>query len=51
MTENENMNNLFRLEVNTGLGGYGFIDNIHELLEDIKREFGERIREEVEKWL
>lgn len=50
MTENKNMHNLFRLEVDTGSGGYGFTDNINQLLEDIESEFGKIIREEVKKW-
>lgn len=30
----------FRIEVNTGNGGYGFIDTVPELLEDVEREYG-----------
>lgn len=50
VTENKNMHNLFRLEVDTGSSGYGFTDNINQLLEDIESEFGKIIREEVKKW-
>ena len=31
------MNNLFRLEVDTGSGGYGFTDTYVELLEDVEK--------------
>lgn len=44
------MNNLFRLEVDTGSGGYGFTDTYVELLKDVEDEYGKEIREEVEKW-
>ena len=44
------MNNLFRLEVDTGSGGYGFTDTYAELLKDVEDEYGKEIREEVEKW-
>ena len=44
------MNNLFRLEVDTGSGGYGFTDTYAELLEDVEYEYGKEIKEEVEKW-
>ena len=49
MTENKNMHNLFRLEIDTDSGGYGFIDNINQLLEDIESEFRKIIRKEVKK--
>ena len=44
------MNNLFRLEVDTGYGGSGFTDTYAELLEDVEYEYGKEIKEEVEKW-
>lgn len=44
------LNNLFRLEVDTGSGGYGFTDTYAELLEDVEYEYGKEIKEEVEKW-
>ena len=44
------MNNLFRLEVDTGSGGYGFTDTYAELLEDVEYEYGKEIKEEVKKW-
>ena len=44
------MNNLFRLEVDTGSEGYGFTDTYAELLKDVEDEYGKEIREEVEKW-
>ena len=44
------MNNLFRLEVDAGSEGYGFTDTYAELLEDVEYEYGEEIKEEVEKW-
>ena len=31
------MNNLFRLEVDTGSGGYGFTDTYAELLEEVEK--------------
>ena len=46
----EIINNLFRLEVDTGSGGYGFTDTYVELLEDVEYEYGKEIKEEVEKW-
>lgn len=44
------MTNLFRLEVDTGGGGYGYDDNFEELLEDVSREFGIDVMKEVLKW-
>lgn len=44
------MADLFRLEVDTGSGGYGFTDTLEELLTDVEREYGEETRNEVEKW-
>ena len=44
------INNLFRLEVDTGSRAYGFTDTYAELLEDVEYEYGEEIKEEVEKW-
>ena len=44
------MNNLFRLEVDLGYGGYGYTDTFGELLDDVEREYGESIKSEVEEW-
>jgi hypothetical protein len=44
------MENLFRLEVDTGSGGYGFTDTFDELLEDVEYEYGEKTRDEVKEW-
>ena len=38
---------LFRLEVNTGSGGYGFTDTLSELMDDVENEYGD----EVEAWV
>ena len=44
------MENLFRLEVNTGSGGYGFTDTFDELLEDVENEYGEETKDEIKEW-
>ena len=44
------MENLFRLEVDTGSGGYGFTDTFDELLEDVESEYGEETKDEIKKW-
>ena len=44
------MNNMFRLEVNLGSRGYGFDDNLDQLLDDVETEYGEEIKNEVEIW-
>lgn len=41
---------LFRLEVDTGSGGYGFTDTLSELMEDVENEYGDETKVEVEKW-
>ena len=41
---------LFRLEVDTGSGGYGFTDTLNELMEYVENEYGDEIKVEVEKW-
>lgn len=41
----------FRIEVNTGNGGYGFIDTVPELLEDVEREYGTDEVKKVSEWL
>ena len=41
---------LFRLEVDTGSGGYGFIDTLSELMEDVENEYGDEVKTEVETW-
>ena len=40
----------FRLEVNTGSGGYGFTDTLSEQMENFKKEYGDEIKAEVETW-
>lgn len=40
----------YRMEVDTGSGGYGFDDTFVELLEDVENEYGVKIMEEVKKW-
>lgn len=34
------MDNIFRIEVDTGNGGYGFTDTLPELLADVDMEYG-----------
>ena len=41
---------LFRLEVNTGSGGYGFTDTLSELMKDVENEYGDEVKAEVEAW-
>lgn len=41
---------LFRLEVDTGSGGYGFTDTLSELMEDVENEYGDEVKAEVETW-
>ena len=41
---------LFRLEVNTGSGGYGFTDTLSELTKDVENEYGDEVKAEVEVW-
>lgn len=45
------MNDEFKIEVDTGNGGYGFIDTIPELLADVKREYGNDEVKKVNEWL
>ena len=45
------MENEFRIEVDTGHGGYGFNDSFDELLNDVKNEYGEMVEEEVRRWV
>lgn len=40
----------FRLEVDTGSGGYGFTDTLSELIEDVENEYGDETKSEVETW-
>lgn len=42
---------LFRLEVDTGSGGYGFTDTLNELMEDVENEYGTEVKAEVETWV
>ena len=44
------LNDKFNLEVNTGSGGYGFIDDIEELCTDVENEYGLETSMEVKKW-
>lgn len=42
------MNDMYRIEVDTGNGGYGFTDTLAELLADVEHEFWkERSRKSV----
>ena len=42
---------LFRLEVNTGSGGYGFTDTLSELMEDVENEYGDEVKAKVKAWV
>lgn len=44
------MDNIFRIEVDTGNGGYGFTDTLTELLEDVEREYGKKEVKKVSIW-
>lgn len=44
------MRKKFRLEVDTGYGGYGLTDTLSELMEDVENEYGDEVKAEVEKW-
>lgn len=44
------MNDMYRLEVDTGNGGYGFTDTLAELLADVKLEYGKKEVEKVSIW-
>lgn len=44
----DNENDEYRIEVDTGSGGYGFTDTLAELLADVKFVYGKK---EVEKCL
>ena len=44
------MENLFRLEVDTDSGEYGFTDTFDELLEDVESEYGEETKDEIKEW-
>lgn len=44
------MEDNFRLEVDTGVGGYGFTDTLSELMEDVEDEYGDKIKVEVKTW-
>lgn len=44
------MNDEYRIEVNTGNGGYGFTDTLAELLVDVEFEYGEKEVEKVSTW-
>ena len=44
------MGDIFRLELNTGSGGYGFAYNFSELMECVENEYGDKVKAEVEAW-
>lgn len=44
------MDNEFRIEINTGNGGYGFIDTLSELVSDVDMEYGAREVKKVSEW-
>jgi len=44
------MLDLFRLEVESGSGGYSILDEVDDLLFDVEEEFGEEMRNEVALW-
>lgn len=46
-----NHDNKYRIEVDIGSGGYGFIDTLSELLADVETEYGEKEVEKVAVWV
>ena len=44
------MDNEFRMEMNTGNGGYGFTDTLSELLEDVEKEYDNNEVKKVSEW-
>ena len=44
------MNDEYRIEVDTGNGGYGFTDTLAELLVDVELEYGKKEVEKVSIW-
>lgn len=44
------MDNIFRIEVDTGNGGYGFTDTLSELLADVDMEYGTKEVKKVSEW-
>lgn len=44
------MNDMYRIEVDTGNGGYGFTDTLTELLADVGLEYGKKEVEKVSAW-
>ncbi len=44
------MNDEYRIEVDTGNGGYGFTDTLPELLADVELEYGKKEVEKVSEW-
>ena len=40
----------FRIEVDMGQRGYGFLDDLDALLYDVKTEFGNEVRNKVKEW-
>lgn len=48
--EKVNVNDKYQIEVDTGCGGYGFIDTIQELIKDVTEEFGMEEADKVTEW-
>ena len=44
------MNEEYKIEIDTGNGGYGFIDVLPELLVDVEIEYGKKEVERVSEW-
>lgn len=49
-TEENIVNDEYRIEVDTGSGCYGFTDTLAELLADVKFEYGKKEAEKVSIW-
>lgn len=45
------MDNKYRIEVDTGSGGYGFTDTLPELLADVELEYGKKEVKKVSTWI
>lgn len=48
--EKVDMSDKFRIEVNTGIGGYGCVESLREVLTDVEIDFGETQAKEVLSW-
>ena len=44
------MGDIFRLEFNTGSGGYGFAYTFSELVSAVENVYGDKVKAEVEAW-